>query len=338
MATHKRTTKREGRPRKGLERKGVERTFRLVEALLRGEELDRGAAAAVMDVEKAEAYDRLRLAEQHLSGVQSRPSSSGTLFRLAGFRYHAASYQEAIAAAFSASLATLFEGTALGTAAASAVQHVVEAAQDAPPFANLKRKFFFVRRGGENALPERGRDLEHLATAVIEQRYVRLTYRNFGGIVEPAHKIRPLSLAVYDHQLYLVAWRQDDEVRAYRFSRIVRARVLSSTFEYPSRSEYDPDVLFDQVIGVFIRETRPVQEVRVRLHRRYLVHAQSHRWHRTQRISQRGQAVIVQLYVRPCPELEQWILSFGDEAEVLEPKWLRKKIGSRLRRAAEKYS
>jgi hypothetical protein len=43
----------------------------------------------------------------------------------------------------------------------------------------------------------------------------------------------------------------------------------------------------------------------------------------------------VKLRVGICPELEAWILSFGEQAEVIAPKELRDRVGARKTKAAE---
>jgi predicted DNA-binding transcriptional regulator YafY len=68
-------------------------------------------------------------------------------------------------------------------------------------------------------------------------------------------------------------------------------------------------------------------------------YAQHHRWHDSQRITKNADGSFdLTLHVRPCPELEQWVLRFGENVEVLEPADLRTKIGKRLLDASNLYS
>ena len=68
-------------------------------------------------------------------------------------------------------------------------------------------------------------------------------------------------------------------------------------------------------------------------------YAQHHRWHDSQRISKNTDGSFdLTLHVRPCPELEQWVLRFGENVEVLEPVHLREKIAKRLLEAGKRYS
>ena len=59
--------------------------------------------------------------------------------------------------------------------------------------------------------------------------------------------------------------------------------------------------------------------VELKLHKQWTTYAQSHRWHDSQKVEVAADHVIVRVHVRVCPELEAWILGFGEEAEVLAP-------------------
>src|SRR5690606_1389112 len=112
--------------------------------------------------------------------------------------------------------------------------------------------------------------------------------------------------------------------------RIADVERLDESFPYPSPNEYDPEVVFRDSIGVWAGAPEPCR-VRVRLSREWSVHAKHHRWHHSQRIAREHSdgSVEVELMVRPCPELEQWILRFGETAEVLEPPELRDRLAAR---------
>jgi hypothetical protein len=109
--------------------------------------------------------------------------------------------------------------------------------------------------------------------------------------------------------------------------RIRSVDVLDDSFAYPSRNEYDPEQVFRDSFGIFL--DLPVHDVELRLHRQWAVYAQSHRWHDSQTVEVAGDHVRVRMRVRVCPELEAWILGFGEDAEVVAPAVLRAKIAKR---------
>jgi proteasome accessory factor B len=140
---------------------------------------------------------------------------------------------------------------------------------------------------------------------------------------------------VHDHQLYVVGRDDRGELHPYRFSRIRSVDVLDETFDYPGRTEYDPEQVFRDSFGIFL--DLPVHDVMLRLHKQWTTYAQSHRWHDSQKVEVAPDHVIVRMRVRVCPELEAWILGFGEEAEVLAPAVLRAKIAKRVTALAALY-
>jgi predicted DNA-binding transcriptional regulator YafY len=81
----------------------------------------------------------------------------------------------------------------------------------------------------------------------------------------------------------------------------------------------------------------PAHDVELKLHKQWTTYAQSHRWHDSQKVEVAGDHVIVRVHVRVCPELEAWILGFGEEAEVLAPAGLRAKIAKRVGALSQVY-
>lgn len=113
---------------------------------------------------------------------------------------------------------------------------------------------------------------------------------------------------------------------------------LEETFSYPSKSEYDPGTIFRDSLGAHVSDNYEIDEIRLRLAPRWKGFVESHRWHSTQQIIVRKTGIEVTLRVRLCPEVETWVLGFGEDAEVLEPPALRERIASRISRAAAVYA
>src|SRR2546430_10376393 len=58
----------------------------------------------------------------------------------------------------------------------------------------------------------------------------QIRYRSFDG-ARRSVRIEPLSLALYDHQLYVIARPRGREAHPYRFSRIEAAEAVGGTFQ-----------------------------------------------------------------------------------------------------------
>jgi len=206
-------------------------------------------------------------------------------------------------------------------------------------FENIERKFTFVRQGGEMALPDRAALLDDLINAVLHSYRISATYRQFNGEIE-SFSFSPYAICIYDHQLYVLGQRSDEQLRLLRFSRILSLDERKQVpFDYPSNNEYDPRQIFADSFGIFPSRDSSVENITIRLHARWATHAQTHRWHSSQRVeSDDSGSVVVHLRAKVCPEVEAWILGFGEEAEVLEPQRLRAKIENRIQQANRMYS
>jgi predicted DNA-binding transcriptional regulator YafY len=316
----------------------LDRAVRVLSGLLRGEEYDRAAIAQLGSVELATA-DRQIVALAKCPGVVQERKGRRKILRFdANLIAPIPTFPEVIAAALGTSLSKIFAGSAYERAMQQALQFVVARGRRQAPFRHVERKFLFIARGGEIAFPELSSNLDDLVDAVLHSKWTTIAYRHFDGTPERI-RIQPLSIAIYDHQLYVVALR-DQRPYPFRFARIQTVDVDDdATFEYPSRAIYDPDELFRDSIGIFISESYPVERVAIRLAAKWARYAEAHRWHGSQRLVRNSDnSVTLHMRVRTCPELEMWILSFGEDAEVEQPAPLRDRIARRSAALAAIYT
>jgi predicted DNA-binding transcriptional regulator YafY len=312
----------------------IDRHFLLAKDLLRGRTHDRQSLAKRLGVQPAMA-DRLIRAALTLPGVSERREGRHRRIYLdVTTLAPAPTYPTAVAACFGASLWPLFRGSSYQNGIRDALAHVIGRTKRRAVFKDIDRKFWFLRRGGEAGLLEHAPLLDEAIEAVLHHRVLAVEYTRFGGGVE-RFRIEPLSIAVHDHQLYVIGRGERGNLHPYRFSRVVSVDVLEQTFPYPSRSDYDPEQVFRDSFGIFL--DRPVAHVVLRLHPRWATYARTHRWHDSQVVLVRRDHVRLELRVGVCPELEAWILGFGEQAEVILPRELRSRIGSRLTAAARAY-
>jgi hypothetical protein len=256
----------------------------------------------------------------------------------------APTYPTAVAACFGASLWPLFQGSSYQAGIRDALGDIIGRTRRRAVFKDIDRKFWFLRRGGEPALLDRAPLLDEAIEAVLHHKVIVIAYTRFGGDIE-AVRVEPLSIVVHDHQLYVIGRthlppRKGAEppvalLHPYRFSRITSVDVLEESFKYPSRAEYDPEKVFRDSFGIFLG--RPVADVVLRLKPGWATYARTHAWHDSQHVLPERGGVEVRLHVGLCPELEAWILGFGEQAEVIEPPVLRKRIRARLVAARETY-
>src|SRR5207244_10317080 len=127
-----------------------------------------------------------------------------------------------IAACVRASLSKVFEGTNYERGMYDLVHYVSREAVHRERFQDSRRQFVFLVRGGEKALPEKEELLEEVVDALQRSHGLSIRYRDFDG-ARHSVRIEPLSLAVYDHQLYVIGRSRGRPAHPYRFSRIEAA-------------------------------------------------------------------------------------------------------------------
>lgn len=314
----------------------------LLRKLIEGEKHDRLSAAALLGVEPSTAYLWMKALEETIPGVEWAGGAQRGRALLYRRRDPDAPHAVvALAACVAGSLAPLFGDSAWRDNIRGARDYLVKRVEGKHRFENLSRKFLFSVGGGEPTLAEASETaLDDVVDAVLHSRPLAFRYE---AVSRPAERrrVQPLSLAIYQHQLYLIGRdKTDSRPHPFRFARMRNVTVAAGSFPYPTVQEYNPDALLAKSIGMYLSDDYPVEHVRVRLSGRWATYAATHRWHRSQEVAPpdaRGQ-VIVTWTVRACPELRALILSFGQSAEVLAPVTLRNAIAKELRATASVYA
>ncbi len=329
--------------------KNIGRVLRMLRAMMEGKRLDAQSAAKTYAINPEAVLRNLKLLNQEIPGVIVDDTGPKHVFRFdpaQAFEKSIATEERApLARVISASLGAAFSKVFTGTqyqidleAIRAEVVHRLAAIRK-QQFSSMNRKFV-VLCSHEASLGDRAGDLDDILDAILKQRVALIRYRTFDGR-EDERRIKPYSLVVHDAQLYVVAIEvgeaESKGPKAFRFARILSIDLDNEKFEYPAQNEYDPAVLFRDSIGIWLGEPAP-REIKIKLSSHWATYALHHRWHQSQKTRPLDDgSVELELRVRPCPELEQWVLRFGEDAEVLEPPELREKIKNRISAAARRY-
>ena len=327
-------------PRSDLGRlSSIQRTAKLIALLLSGRDLTRSEATSLLGVRVAAVDRQLEAIGRHVPLVRERRRGQVHV-RIDRSKITGGAERvpiaTMIAACVGASLAKLFEGTTYEKGMHDLVHYVSREAVHPERFQDSRRQFVFLVRGGEKALPEKEDVLEEVVDALQRRRGLQLRYRDFVG-ARKSVRIEPLSLAVYDHQLYVIGRPRGGPTHAYRFSRIETAETVGGTFPYPDKDSYDPERVFADSFGIIVDDKYPIEQIEMSLAPRWASFVRSHRWHRSQESFVRSGRVHVRLRVRVCPELVSWILGFGPEARVIGPPRLKRQIGRLAQRMARTH-
>ena len=183
--------------------------------------------------------------------------------------------------------------------------------------------------------------VHRLTRAWAERRVVTLDY-------EPAHYgpestarravVRPYLIepSLQTHALYLIGWDETrDALRTFKIERIRDVALTPRTFNLPEGDRVETqlrrawDIIADQPPTSVVLRFSPAVAARV----------EETTWHPSQKIERATDGSLVwRATVAGTIEIRLWILSWGDNVEVLEPDDLREGVALTHRRAAERYA
>jgi len=168
-----------------------------------------------------------------------------------------------------------------------------------------------------------------------DSRTIQMVYR-VPGRSPTIRRLDPYHAVKYEGDWYIVGnCHLRNEIRTFSLSRIQQAELLHESFEIPpdfdfrqftgsrfgvhwGKGEYRVKVLFLSSVADYIRERQ---------------------WHPTQEIKEIENGDIeFTMTVNHLLEVKRWILSWGENVKVLEPKELRKEIVFALTNALHAYS
>jgi predicted DNA-binding transcriptional regulator YafY len=186
----------------------------------------------------------------------------------------------------------------------------------------------FVSRTGPHKDYRRHRELLVLVTRAQHQgRVLFVRYRSFARQETTERRISPYRLCYFRGGLYVIG--HDDrrgEVRTFALERIQKAEITSERFQVPKT--FDFETYMESALGIF---RGPETRVRIAFRGMAAPAIVERQWHPSQRIeSRRNGTIVLSLKVADTLELRRWIMSFGAEAEVLEPVSLRNEIRDEL--------
>lgn len=322
--------------------KETRRPLLLLDDLMAGKRHDRDSIAERLGVGKA-AADKLIIAllEYLPSAVSESKENRKRTIRFEVERLLPNMNNAAvIATCFGASVAELFEGTDYPAGMKTVLDFVIKRSKNHKLFSDTERKFFFNKQGGEFSLPENSNVLKCVIDSIVRCRTISLDYKNQTAETEKI-AIKPLSLVLHQNHLYVVGYYADSDKTKpylYRLSRIKNATQTEDEFSYPNKAQYDPKQIFNGSLGLHIGGFGEAQDIEIKFNARLRAHFEHHRYHASQKtLKVEGTSINIAMHVPICPELEGWVLSFADNAEVIRPTALREKIAKRLSDAVNVY-
>jgi predicted DNA-binding transcriptional regulator YafY len=182
--------------------------------------------------------------------------------------------------------------------------------------------------------------VHRLTRAWADRRVVTLDYEPARYAPEAAARraiVRPYLIepSLQTHALYLIGWDETrNALRTFKIERIRDVALTPRTFELPEGGGFEGsvrlawDIIADQPPTDVVLRFTPSVAARVR----------EAMWHPTQHVVQDEDGSLTwRATVAGTIEIRLWILSWGDDVEVVAPAELRKDVAQTHRRAGNRY-
>jgi len=178
------------------------------------------------------------------------------------------------------------------------------------------------------------KDIELLVDAMLEHRCCRISYHSFHFDDVKSYIIKPLYLFQRDGGLYIFTTINDHaDIRNLAVERIREIETTDECFIPPL--DFDPKEYLETTFGLFFGE--PHHFV-IRFSKSVAPYIKQKRWAKDQTFrTEKDGNMILEMTTSGWKDIKQWVLSFGPDAELLEPEELRQQIHEELKETLKKY-
>ncbi|GAB4333632.1 MAG: WYL domain-containing protein [Flammeovirgaceae bacterium] len=189
----------------------------------------------------------------------------------------------------------------------------------------------------EKLPPQRGlKWLSVLYDCVLKKNVIKINYTPFleKEIEEIVH---PYLLKEYNHRWFLIAWNEAvQKIYVYALDRIVNITTCEATFFMDD--SFNSMRYYKDIIGVTLYTEQSAEEIELLFEKKRGQYVITKPIHESQSlIEENEKSVKIGLRLIPNPELEAWILSFGNDVKVIKPLTLADKVKERLKKGFENY-
>ena len=193
-----------------------------------------------------------------------------------------------------------------------------------------------IRPAPSNPLEGREPIYEQLLRCVSRRQPVRIRYDSVLEEQQIQTKLSPYRLVFSRHSWYAIGRSSlHREVRTFNVGRILDVELLNERFQIPRGFS------IERYLGNawhLISERGADYEVVIRFRKLVARNVGEIVWHRTQRLERREDGSLdFRVTVSGLNEISWWVLSYGDQAVVLEPPELRQIVAARAMRLLENY-
>jgi predicted DNA-binding transcriptional regulator YafY len=181
--------------------------------------------------------------------------------------------------------------------------------------------------------------LNTILDATSNHQSLRIQYHNYKRGGREIHlTLHPYFVKQFNNRWFLLGLNDSNRlINNIALDRIESLEVAEDVSFIPN-TEIDFEHYFDDIVGVSIPDHHPIKEtITIKLTEGRFPYVVSKPLHRSQRVVNVDEHLI-SIEVRPNRELDQMILSFGPDMEIVSPQWYRDRIAAFFAESLKKYA
>lgn len=186
-------------------------------------------------------------------------------------------------------------------------------------------------------IPSGQQYLTPILEAMRENKVISISYQSFHMDNPAPHEIEPYCLKIYKQRWYLIGRRTDtDSMRTFSLDRIKGIDITEKIFNLPN--DFNAEEYFKDSIGIIVDDKCPAQTIELLVSNGQQDYFRSLPIHKSQKETIRGDGSShFSLFVQPNYDLIQELLRYGEDVEVLRPKWFREDFHKIARKMNHNY-
>jgi len=168
------------------------------------------------------------------------------------------------------------------------------------------------------------------------KRCVRIGHRKAGGTEATHRSVDPYHIINYRGEWYLIGrCHMKGDIRRFAISRIEEAEMQIESFTIPK--DFDFNTYINGSFGIMTEDKE--YTIRVRFSKEQAPYVLERQWHAQQEILEHENGTVTLSFpATSLFEVKRWVLSWGSDAEVIEPAELKNMIQETVSRMAKIYA
>lgn len=178
--------------------------------------------------------------------------------------------------------------------------------------------------------------LPKILYAMKDNTKIIIDYHKFNNVIDSQMKIKPFCIKSFHRRWYLLAEKENGDLRTYSLDRMESVENSNETFIYPN--DFSVDDYFRNYYGVLTKEDVKPEQIELKVYGKDVNYVRTLPLHHSQQeIVTTKDYSVFSLYLAPTYDFIQEILTYNNLMEILSPQHLREEIQHILTSTLERY-